>query len=210
MNKIGLFALVLAGTACAQTDHNGFIWIEGPDEVLESNSTYTLEVWGRFESPAFIAGESALAGFWFDIITTVGRDQIDYIWNIQVNGGYGGFGTGETIQIIGPDIFNASGGQLANLFGILNPNIITSNPVQLFTFDIVTASVPITDLEFTPMNPGINGGLSFYPDIEDGATINAPNDPNTSLTTKPWAYQIPSPISVAPLLLLAMARRRWR
>jgi hypothetical protein len=205
MNRLGIIVLLIAGTAWGQTIHNGFIWIEGPDEVLESNTTYTLEIWGRIESPAFITGDSAIAGFGIDIRNTAGRDQIDSISNIQIADWAAGFGTDGTIQII--DLLNTSGGQLANLWGILNPNIDMRNPIPLFTFDFTTASGPVTNLEFTPVDPNVNGGLSFYPDNEDGASIITPNDADSSLTLTPWTYQVPGPGSLAPLLFLAAWRR---
>lgn len=202
----GLAALVWPTCAQAQDLHNGFIWIEGPNEVLESNTTYTLEVWGRMESPAFITGDSAIAGFGIDIRNTAGADQIASISNVQIADWAAGFGTVGTILII--DLLNTSGGQLANLWGILNPNIDLSNPIPLFTFDFTTANVPIENLEFTPMDPNVNGGLSFYPDIEDGATIITPNDAETSLTLTPWTYQIPAPGTLVPLVLLGVIGRR--
>jgi hypothetical protein len=208
MNRLGIIVLLIAGTAWGQTIHNGFIWIEGPDEVLESNTTYTLEIWGRIESPAFITGDSAIAGFGIDIRNTAGRNQIDSISNIQIADWAAGFGTDGIIQII--DLLNTSGGQLANLWGILNPNIDMRNPIPLFTFDFTTASGPVTNLEFTPADPNANGGLSFYPDNEDGASIVTPNDADSSLTLTPWTYQVPGPVSAAPLFLLAMSRRRCR
>ena len=103
---VGLAAFLLPSSARAQDMHNGFIWIEGPDEVLEANSTYTLEVWGRIESPAFIQRDSAIAGFGIDIRNTAGRDQIDSISNIQIADWAAGFGTDGIIQII--DLLNTS------------------------------------------------------------------------------------------------------
>ncbi len=206
---ISLALTLCAVPASAQEIHNGFVWIEGPDEVLQPNSTYTLEVWGRWDSPAFIQDESAMAGFRFNIFNTVGRDQVDYMSNVQVSGWAAGFGASAG-EILIVDVLGVRGGQLANLFGILNPDINLNNPIPLFTFDITTANVPVTDIEFTPSVSDPDGGLLFYPDILDGATISAPDDPDTTLTITPWAYQIPNPMSTTPLFLLAMARRRHR
>jgi hypothetical protein len=206
MNRLGLLALVVAASASAQDIHNGTISIVGPNEYIDHYNTYTLEVWGQWDSPEFIEGVSAMAGFGFDIVQTVGQEQIVSVGNLQYAPWAAAFGN--VPAIVGNDMLGISSGQLANLFGFLNPDIDLSNPILLFTFEITTGEEHVWNIEFTPTNPNANGGLSFYPDNEDGASIIAPNDADTSLTMNSWAYFIPSPGSVVPLLLLAAVRRR--
>ncbi len=206
MNKLGLLALVVAASASAQDIHNGTITIVGPNEYIDHYSTYTLEVWGQWDSPDFIEGVSAMAGFGFDIEQTIGQEQIVSVGNLQYAPWAAAFGTDPTI--VGNDMLGISGGQLANLFGILNPDIDLGNPILLFTFEITTGEEHVWNIEFTPTNPNVNAGLSFYPDSENGASIIAPNDADTSLTMNSWAYYIPSPASTVPLFLMLAARRR--
>ena len=80
-------AAACAGGAFGQATHTATIWIEGPDEVLPG-TTFTLDVWGRFESPDFVEGVSAIAGFGLDVICTAGRDEV-----VEVDGpGWSGGG----------------------------------------------------------------------------------------------------------------------
>lgn len=144
-----------------------------------AGTSYTVEVWGQFSGGAWVDGTSALAGFGIDIIATGGRLLVD-----SVTPGYntgGGITLSEAGFNVGPDLLGVRGGQLANLFGFLNPNIDMSNPIQLFTFDVtITGEAGV--IEYTPMNPAAEGGLSFYPISTDGASIAAPNDAGTTLT----------------------------
>lgn len=190
------------GGALAQATHAATIWIAGPDEVL-ANSTFTLDVWGRFESPDFVDGVSAIAGFGMDVICTEGREQI-----VSVEGP-GRFGGGITLESgfpVGPDLIEVRGGQVPNLFGILNPFIDLSNPMHLFSFEVTVGD--ISHIAFDTMNASLEGGLSFYPDSTDGATIVAPNDAGTSLTFVGWEYVVPGPWTVAIGGLAVLGRRR--
>lgn len=150
-----------------------------PDVVGPPGTTYEVEVWGQFSGGAWVDGASALAAFGIDIICTGGRSLVSAVssgwqWNNPIVLYDNGFPTG-------PDLLGVRGGQLANLFGFLNPNIDLSNPIQLFSFDVtITGEVGV--IEYTPMNPAAEGGLSFYPDSTEGASIIAPNDPGTTLT----------------------------
>lgn len=201
-----LAAVVCAGGALAQATHTATIWIEGPDEVLP-DTTYTLEVWGEWDSPDFVEGVSAFAGFGIDVVPTAGREDIAQIGGVIIAGWAAGFGTdGVTLDLA---IHQASGGQLANLFGILNPNIEMRNPLLLYSFEITTGGGPIEVLEYTPANPNLNGGLSFYPDSLDGASVIAPNGADTALVLVPWRYEVPGPGGVA-VLVIGLIRRRQR
>jgi hypothetical protein len=194
-----------AGSACAQATHDAFVWIEGPGAVTPG-STFTLDVWGRFESPAFVDGVSAIAGFGMDVICTAGRDEV-----VSVDGpdGFGGIVL-ESGFAAGPDLLEVRGGQLANLFGILNPTIDLSQPMHLFSFEVTVGD--FTQLAFTPANPGPDGGLSFYPDSTDGGTIVAPNDADTTLTMVGWSYEVPGPgpggMAVVAVAVVGRGRRR--
>jgi len=198
--------MIMTGTAHAQTEHVAEISIIGPDST-HPPGRFTLEIWGSFSSPDFIDGTSAMAGFGIGIETTglAGAPwSIDEIQNAPWATGFGHIGT-----IDGTDVEEVSGGQLANLFGILNPDIYLSNPILLFTMTVESPSSP-GYLELTPMNPNPNGGLSFYPDSTDGASIVAPNDPGTSIHFESWSWQVPAPSSIACLALWGMVSSRRR
>lgn len=201
-----VLGLSLSQAAAGQATHQADIWIVGPS-LTEVHwwTTIRLEVWGQFESPAFIPGTSAMAGFGIDIENTLGGGEVS-VSNVQIGGWAAAFG--QTGQIDGSDITGVSGGQLANLFGILNPGIDTSNPIRLFTFD-VEIDTP-SAIHFQPVNPNINGGLSFYPDSTDGASIVAPNDPDSSLTLNGWSWVAPTPSGLGVFVLAGGLVRRRR
>ncbi len=204
MNKIGLFALVIAASASAQV-HTGAFSIQHTSGVYMSDETATFTVFANWDSPAFIDGFSAFAGFGIDIVTSFGADNIDSMSNLQYADWAAGFGADP--DYTSSSILNISGGQLANLFGILNPNINMSNPIELFTFDVTWSSGPLGITEIVTGNPNVNGGLSFYPDSQDGASIIAPNDPDTALVMGSIIF-FPAPGTAAPLLMMAMIRRK--
>jgi MYXO-CTERM domain-containing protein len=210
MQAAAVVVAAVAGGALAQATDTATIWIEGPDEVLP-DSTYTLEVWGRWESPSFVDGVSAFAGFGIDMHVTEGREDISSVGGVQIAGWAAGFGNNGIIEVV--DILGASGGQLANLFGILNPTIEMGNPLLLYSFEFTTETGPLTVLEFSPANPNPNGGLSFYPVSTDGASVIAPNDAGTELVLVPWRYEVPGPGGAAVVLAAAGVigtRRRRR
>ncbi len=204
MNKLGMLALVVATSASAQP-HTGAFTIQLTSGFYSPGETASFAVYAEWDSPEFINGFSATAGFGIDIITAHGMDNVASMSNLQYADWAVGFGS--TPDYIGADILNISGGQLANLFGILNPGIDMSNPIELFTFDVTWSSGPLGVTEITTGNPNINGGLSFYPDSQDGASIIAPNDPDTELVMGSIIF-FPAPATAAPLLMMAMIRRR--
>ena len=205
MNRYGLVALLLSASAAAQATHTATIWIQGPDEVLP-NSTYTAEVWGSWDSPSFIDGVSAMAGFGIDVHPTQGIGNLASVSSATIASWAAGFGSPGyllNLAIIAP-----SGGQIPNVFG-LNPGIEMGHPLMLYSFEFTTNDTPISVLEFSPMNPNLNGGLAFYPVSTNGASIVAPNDAGTQLNLVPWTYRVPAPGTVVPLCVgLVMLRRR--
>lgn len=199
MNTLMAFtaACGLAGSAMAQDFE---IFLVAPDEVF---SAYTVEVWGQVAGPGWFDGTSAVAGFGIDIIATQGGGLVSSVTTAHNSGGGitlsdAGFPPGG-----GPDLLGVRGGQLANLFGFLNPNIDLSNPILLFTFD-VTLTSEFGIVEYTPSNPPPTGGLSFYPDSTQGTSVIAPNDPGTTLTLTGVRTLVNTP-AAGPLALIAMA-----
>ena len=184
--------MVFAVSAAAgQAIHNAYIWIEGPDHVLAPNTTYTLEVWGRIESPVYVEGVSMVAGFGIDVLNLAGADSIASVSNVRIEFWAEQFGTLGIVA--GYNVLGTSGGQLP--FGIVFPPYPPDvrNPIPLFTFDFTTASGPLDEISFTAANPNINGGLFFYPNMWDGASIVAPNDTNTALHLSGWTSVVPAP-----------------
>jgi len=202
-----ILGLGLASAASGQATHMGEIFITGPADAPTVGETYTMEVWGRFTSPDFVQGVSAIAGFGIDIGLTGDSDPIASIGNVHISDWASGFGQTGTVD--GSTLRGVSGGQLANVFN-LNPSINLDNPILLFTFDFTAQ--PYTHIGFTPMNPNPNGGLSFYPVSTAGASVTVPNNPDSSLTLSEFHYFVPAPGSLAIFTMAfgSMAHRRRR
>lgn len=194
-----------ASTAAAQDFH---IWLNAPNSVL-AGDTYTIEVWGSVAGGSWVQGTSAIAGFGIDILNVEGAGIISALGPTVISPWAAGFGTNGTI--VGADVIDTSGGQLANLFGFLNPNINMSNPIMLFKFDVTTMFGTSGWITYTPGNPNPNGGLSYYVISTDGASVIAPNDPGTTLTFAGIeTFVVPTPATLALLALggLFISRRR--
>lgn len=209
MNRYGLMALLLSASAAAQATHNGFIWVEGPSEALAADTTYTLEVWARFESPLWVDGESMIAGFGIDILNVGGGSFVGGVSNVRIEDWAISFGI--VGAIVGNDIVGISGGQLPS--GWVDPQDPPPPPPainRLFTFDFTTAAGPLGAISFSPAHPNPNGGLSFYPDGRHGASIIFPNTPGTQLHLDGWTSTVPSPSLGLTLLLLRLKLRPSR
>ncbi len=190
----------LAGAATAQ---DFTITAMAPTEV-NPGETYTVQFWGAVSGASFVDGVSAIAGFGVD---AMGSGSVAGVTTATIADWALGFGVPGTVN--GANVEGISGGQLANLFGILNPGIDMSNPILLFSIDVTAgASGSIT---YAAGNPNVNGGLSFYPDNEDGASIVAPNDAGTTLSfISATTNIIPAPASIALLGLGGLVARRRR
>jgi hypothetical protein len=207
MYKSGLISLVFATSALAQTSV-GTVTLT-TDFVAASASgenTFTVVAWGEWDSLLFVEGVSAMAGFGFDVRNTEGRGFVR-VGNFQYAPWSKEFAIGPDVGAY--DIGNISAGQVANLFGTLNPSIDLSNPIELFSFDVTITGEQPNVIEFMPTNPNPNGGMSFYPDSQNGPSIIAPNDPDTALEFVGLRIVIPTPATVLPFVLLgAIGRRR--
>ncbi len=198
---------VVAGLAAAASAQDFEISMVAPTEV-GFDATYTVEVWGSVTGGSWVDDFSAMAGFGIDAIATGGASLVASNGGSVISDWAAGFGTDGTV--VGADLVGTSGGQLANLFGILNPAIDMSNPILLFTFD-VTVGATAGDVTYTPANPNINGGLSYYPDSQDGASVIAPNDAGTTLTLiGATTTVVPAPASLALIGLGGLVARRRR
>jgi len=190
--------LLLATAALAQS-HFAEISVYGPSSA-EPGGVVTAEVWGSFQSDSFIDGVSAIAGFGIGIESQVTLGGTSEILSVTIAPWASDFGSIGTIA--GGDISEVSGGQLANIFG-LNPNIDLSNPILLFTFDVMIYMSHSTVFEVAPVNPNPNGGLAFYPDATQGATVSAPNHPDSELIVHSWYFNNTPTPSVLSLCGLA-------
>lgn len=175
---------VAAGLAAAASAQDFEIFLAAPmyfdTHQLGETCSYTVEVWGQVTGDAWVDGLSAMAGFGIDIMNTEGGFLIESISTSHIEGWAADFGVDGTV--VGKDLVGTSGGQLANVFGFLNPDIDLSNPIRLFSFDVTMPTHIGGWIEFVPTNPNPNGGLSFYPDNEDGHSIIAPLHDGTTLT----------------------------
>ena len=190
----------LAGAAMAQ---DFTIYAVAPAQV-NPGDTYSVEFWGSIEGGSFVAGTSAVAGFGVD---AMGSGNVAGVSTAHIGAWAAGFGVAGTVN--GASVEGISGGQLANLFGILNPTINMNNPIMLFSID-VTAGAGGT-ITYVAGNPNPNGGLSYYPVSTDGASVVAPNDAGTTLTFVAATTQVvPAPASLALLGLGGLVARRRR
>jgi MYXO-CTERM domain-containing protein len=205
--KNAIAIAVVAGLAAAASAQDFEISMVAPESVA-TNSTYTVEVWGTVSGGSWVDGVSAMAGFGIDAIATEGASLVTANGGSVLSGWASGFGTDGTVN--GADLEGTSGGQLANLFGILNPGIDMNNPILLFTFDVSVGAAG-GSVTYTPANPNVNGGLSYYPDSEDGASVIAPNDSGTTLSLVGATTRVvPAPASLALLGLGGLVARRRR
>lgn len=201
-------AAVATGGGSLASAQDFDIYLMMPQWVIGGES-FTVEVWGQISGGTWVDDTSAMAGFGVDVLNTGGAMFVNSIGGSVIAPWAAGFGTDGTIS--GIDLVGTSGGQLANLFGILNPGIDMSNPILLFTFDVHTLAGPQGLLTYTPGNPNPNGGLSFYPISTDGASVIAPNDVGTTLTfygATIWVVPEPSTLALLAVGGAIMLRRR--
>ncbi|RMH09885.1 MAG: hypothetical protein D6695_12370 [Planctomycetota bacterium] len=189
----------LAGAALAQD----FVIAASAPAAVNPGETYTVEFWGSVSGAPFVDGVSAIAGFGVDAL---GSGSVASVTDANIAAWAAGFGVSGVVM--GSDVVGISGGQLANIFN-LNPGIDLSNPILLFSIDVTAgASGSIT---YVAGNPNVNGGLAFYPDSTQGASVVAPNDAGTTLTfIEATTTIIPAPASLALLGLGGLVARRRR
>jgi hypothetical protein len=198
-------ALLLALLASPALGQVFTIWAEAP-EAVNPGETYTVEFWGSVEGPEFIQGTSAMAGFGISAIATEGSSLVVINHGSVISEWAVGFGIDGTV--VGSDLFDTSGGQLAALFGGWLADM--THPIMLFTFD-VTVGDTAGSVTYTPDGPNVNGGLSFYPDSEDGYSIVAPNDQGTTLVLVGATTRIvpaPATLGIFGFAGFAVCRRR--
>lgn len=191
----------LAAHAAGQT-HRFTMWAEAPETVL-AGETFTIGFWGSVESPVFVEGTSAMAGFGID---AVGQGSVTLVSNVTIQPWAADYGT--VGGIFGPNVQGVSGGQIRN---IITPPLSFSleNPILLFTFDVTAGGSG--SITYTPANPNPNGGLSFYPDYLNGASIVGPNDADTSLALIGATTRIvpaPTPLMLVGASLYTLGSRR--
>lgn len=98
-----------AQAASAQANHHGSIWLGGPRGVLRPNTTYTIEAWGMWDSPEFVPGVSAMAGFGVNVINTIGHGTaVAGVGKVQIAWWASVFGEIEATS--GTDLIGISGG----------------------------------------------------------------------------------------------------
>lgn len=197
-------------TMVAHADPHVFtIFAQAPATALPGE-TITVEIWGQVQSPVWVDGGSLLAGFGIDVL---GSGAISNVAMGEISWWAAGFGTNGVV--VGTNVIGTSGGQLARLWWWgdhcwFPPCWEYGNPALLFTIEARAGLEG--SMTFTPANPNVNGGLSFYPIHTDGASIIGPNDAGTSLhTIGATTIIIPTPASVlvgAGAAVLMSRRRR--
>lgn len=207
---------LVAGIAMVASAQDFEIYLVAPSSYdthqLGETCSYTIEVWGRVSGDRWVDGLSAMGWFGIDVVNVEGGYHIESISGSHIDAWASGFGVEGAV--VGKDLIGTGGGQLANVFGILNPNIDLSNPIRLFSFDVTLPTHIFGWIEYVPTNPDENGALAFYPDNEDGHAIIAPNHDGTTLTLTGVRTRIvdtPSPGALGLLGLgAALGGRRRR
>jgi len=195
-----LLSLLTVSTAWSQVFT---IWAEAP-EAVDPGETFSVEFWASVEGEPWEDGVSAFAGFGIDAI---GSGDVVSVTAAVLEDWAAGFGTQGSIN--GINVEGVSGGQIANVFDCLNPNINMNNPIRLFSIEVMAGLGG--SIAYTPANPNINGGLSFYPNSQDGASIVAPNDPGTTLEFFGATTRIvPAPAALGVFGFATLATRRRR
>jgi hypothetical protein len=180
------------------------IWAEAP-EAVNPGETFAVEFWGSVVGDPWVDGTSALAGFGIDAL---GSGNVANVTVATVADWAADLGTEGVVS--GNDVHAISGGQFPLL--LFQPDFNWDNPSILFTIE-VTATHVSGSISYTPGNPNINGGLSFYPDSFDASSIIAPNDPGTTLVLVGATTRIvPAPAAIGLVLagLWCPGRRRRR
>jgi hypothetical protein len=188
------FAIVFAFslTASAASGQVFTIWAEAPGAV-GPGETFTVAFWGSVESDLWIDGQSAMAGFGIDAL---GEGAIAGVTEADVASWAAEYAAPGVV--LGDDVVGISGGQLHSPF-FESPPFDLSNPILLFTIAVTAGQAG--SIAYTPGNPNPNGGLSFYPDEDEGASIIAPNDAGTALVLEGATTRIvPAPMTLGPLL----------
>ncbi|MBX3323734.1 MAG: hypothetical protein KF757_12165 [Phycisphaeraceae bacterium] len=200
------FAGAVISSGAVADPHVFTIYAQAPATALPGE-TITVEIWGQVHSPLWVQGTSMVAGFGIDVLGTGAISNVamgEFAWWAER------FGTNGTVS--GTNVLGTSGGQLWLLFGDcwFPPCWEYGNPVLLFTIEARAGLEG--SMTFTPANPNINGGMSFYPVDTDGASIVGPNDAGTSLhTISATTIIIPTPATVlvgAGAAILLSRRRR--
>ncbi|MEL6740533.1 MAG: hypothetical protein AAFP26_07760 [Planctomycetota bacterium] len=183
-NACGTLGLVVAsgalGLAAQGAAAQAFaIEVRAPEQVFAADR-FVVEVWGLYDAGG---ADSALAGFTGDAIAVQGQEGVASVGGVAggapgdsgeglaVYPGYVGFA--ETVQADGADVVGAQGGQLANLFGQLNPGIETGNEALLFSFEVETAAGFEGTISYTLENDTALASLVWFPDGELGATVSS-------------------------------------
>ncbi len=199
MKATALAALALASTAWGQVFT---IWAEAP-EAVNPGETYTVEFWGSVEGDPWVDGVSALAGFGVDAL---GSGPVASVTTATIADWASDFGMEG--QVTGIDVLAISGGQYSLI--VFQPDFNWDNPSILFTIEVAASNAPGL-ITYVPGNPNVNGGLSFYPDSQDSASIAAPNDSGTMLVLIGATTQIvPAPATLGLVFagLFGSGRRR--
>ncbi|MBX3323735.1 MAG: hypothetical protein KF757_12170 [Phycisphaeraceae bacterium] len=207
--KILTMAVCGAVATGALADPHVFtIYAQAPATALPGESI-TVEIWGQVQSPQWVQGTSMIAGFGIDVL---GTGEISNVEMGQISEWAAGFGINGFVQ--GFNVVGTSGGQLHDghwgdcWIGDCEGD--RGNPILLFT--ILATAGEWGEMVFTPGNPNINGGLSFYPSWDDGLSIIGPNDAGTSLVLlSATVLIVPGPgVLVGSVLGLALMARRKR
>ncbi len=208
MNKVFAIHAVVVLTGIAAAQQEEFVIAAVAPATVEGGGFYEVQFWADFSNTGFVDGLSAISAFAVDAFGNANAAAVsDFLYAdwVAVDP------NNPEPTINGVNVEDIYGGQLANLFGILNPDIDLSNPILLFSFTVEATYNYGSVITYTAGNPHPNGGLSYYPDSEDAATIIAPNDANATLSfISANTTIIPAPPSIALLGLGALAARRRR
>ncbi len=199
--KLTLSSLALGAVIVPASSQVCTIRAEAPATV-QPGETFELHLWASFAGESWVEGESVIAGFGFDVL---GSGSIEAVSAAIIDPWAAQFGNSGVAD--GTNVHGISGGQLP-LHVVLPPpeTYNYDHPAHMFIIEVVAGNEGT--MVFEPGNPNVNGALSFYPNLFEGAPVIAPNDPGTILEMIGTTTRIvPAPSGA---LLSAFFAGRWQ
>lgn len=176
------------------------IWASAPAQVLPGE-TYTVEFWGSVESPQWVSGDSAVAGFWVDV---AGSGNIASLSQATLAEWARFFRSEGTVDRT--SLQNVSGWQWScPLLCKFMPTL--ENPLLMFSIE-VTAGGDGSVTVGAVARPG-DIAMSYYPSWIWYDVVTAQPDGSNVVMHSATTIVVPGPMSASVVLTgLRLARRR--
>ena len=172
----------------AASAHVFTIWASAPAQVL-SGEVYTVEFWGQVESPQWVSGDSAVAGFWIDVAGTGNIASLSQATLAEWARFFRSEGT-----VDGTNLVNVSGMQWScPLLCKFTPTL--ENPLLLFSIDVTAGGAGSVTIGAVP-RPG-DIAMNFYPSWILFDVVAAEPDGSNVIMLSATTIVVPGPMSVA-------------